>query len=70
MFLRLPYPKMFMFGDENSGLSYLGRLAGDGVELAEIVASGHFPMDSNPIEMFRRNARFLDTISLGEGGSK
>jgi pimeloyl-ACP methyl ester carboxylesterase len=64
MFLVLPCPKMFMFGEENRGLSYLGRLEKQGVELAEISESGHFPMYSNPVEMYRRIALFLRSISL------
>lgn len=61
-FLGLPCPKMFMFGEENRGLSYLGRLEEEGVELAMIEGSGHFPMYSNPVEMYRRIAAFLDRI--------
>lgn len=59
MFLRLPCRKMFMFGEENQGLSYLPRLEGEGVDLAMIVESGHFPMYSNPVEMYRKIAGFL-----------
>jgi pimeloyl-ACP methyl ester carboxylesterase len=61
-FLGLPCPKMFMFGEENRGLSYLGRLEEEGVELAMIERSGHFPMYSNPVEMYRRIAVFLARI--------
>jgi hypothetical protein len=35
-FLALPCPRMY--GKENSALSYLAKLAGEGVELAEIPA--------------------------------
>lgn len=59
-FLGLPCPKMF--GEENRGLSYLGRLEKEGVELAMIEGSGHFPMYSNPVEMYRRITAFLDRI--------
>ncbi|RHZ62462.1 alpha/beta fold hydrolase [Aspergillus thermomutatus] len=62
MFVGLPCPKMFMFGEENRGLSYLGRLAKEGVELAQITESGHFPMYSNPVEMYRRIAGFLQSL--------
>lgn len=62
MFLGLPFPKMFMFGDENRGLSYLGRLEKEGVELAQIPESGHFPMYSNPVEMWRRIGDFLQRL--------
>ncbi|RAH68574.1 alpha/beta fold hydrolase [Aspergillus aculeatinus CBS 121060] len=59
MFLAFSCPKMFMFGEENAGLSYLPRLEKEGVELALIRESGHFPMYSNPVEMYRRMAAFL-----------
>ena len=61
-FFSLSCPKMFMFGEENKGLSYLQRLEEGGVELAQISESGHFPMYSNPVEMYRRIAKFLDSI--------
>ena len=58
-FLALPFPRMFMYGEQNSSLSYLPTLASGGVELAEIPSSGHFPMYSNPVAMWRRIAGFL-----------
>ncbi|KAF2014079.1 alpha/beta-hydrolase [Aaosphaeria arxii CBS 175.79] len=61
MFLGLTCPKMFMFGEENRGLSYLGRLQKEGVELAQIPQSGHFPMYSNPVDMYRQIAQFLQS---------
>lgn len=61
-FLALPFPRMFMFGEENHTLSYLGRLEREGVELAQIPECGHFPMYSNPVEMYRRIAGFLNRL--------
>ena len=58
-FLALPLPKMFMYGEQNSSLSYLGTLADAGVELAEITHSGHFPMYSNPTQMWARITAFV-----------
>ena len=58
-FIDLPCPKMFMYGDQNSSLSYLSSIAGQGVELAEIPECGHFPMYSNHPEMWRRLSQFL-----------
>jgi hypothetical protein len=43
----------------NSPLSYLPRLADEGVELAEITRSAHFPMYSNPTEMCSRITDFV-----------
>lgn len=57
-FLSLPLPRMFMYGEQNNTLSYLPHLASNGVELAEIPHSGHFPMYSNAPEMWRRIAAF------------
>lgn len=59
-FLALPCPRMFMFGEEMRGLSYLPLLKKEGVELADIPNSGHFPMYSNPVEMYSRISIFLD----------
>lgn len=59
-FLSLPFPRMFMYGEQNASLSYLGHLEANGVELAEIPHSGHWPMYANPLEMWRRIALFLD----------
>jgi pimeloyl-ACP methyl ester carboxylesterase len=58
-FLALPFPRMFMYGAENAGLTYLPALAAGGVELAEISRCGHFPMYSNAVEMWKRMAAFL-----------
>jgi pimeloyl-ACP methyl ester carboxylesterase len=62
-FLALPFPRMFMYGEQNASLSYLPLLRADGVELAQIPHSGHFPMYSNPPVMWERLAAFLDTSS-------
>jgi pimeloyl-ACP methyl ester carboxylesterase len=53
-FLSLRCPRMFMYGAENSALSYLPSLAAGGVELAEIPQSGHWPMYANPVAMWER----------------
>jgi pimeloyl-ACP methyl ester carboxylesterase len=63
MFLGLPFPRMFMFGWEMRGLSYLERLKKGGVELAQIEECGHFPMYSSPLEMHRQISIFLDRIA-------
>ena len=62
-FLSLPCPRMFMYGEQNASLSYLPHLQAHGVQLAEISQSGHFPMYSNPIEMWERLTQFLATAS-------
>jgi pimeloyl-ACP methyl ester carboxylesterase len=57
-FLALPCPRMFMYGEQNASLSYLAMLATNGIEVAEITQSGHFPMYSNPVAMWQRIAQF------------
>lgn len=57
-FLSLPCPKMYLYGEECASLSYLPELDATGVELAEIPHSGHFPMYSNPVAMWKRIAGF------------
>ena len=60
-FLALPCPRMFMYGEENSTLSYLAKLVASGVELAEIPHSGHWPMYANPVAMWERIATFIQS---------
>jgi pimeloyl-ACP methyl ester carboxylesterase len=52
-FLGLPFPRMFMYGQQNASLSYLKSIQEKGVELAEIPDCGHFPMYSNPVLMWK-----------------
>ena len=59
-FVQLPCSKMFVYGDENRSLSYLGALENGGVRLAEIEHSGHFPMYSNPPALWARIGEFID----------
>jgi pimeloyl-ACP methyl ester carboxylesterase len=55
-FLKLPCPRMFMYGEQNAHLSYLPALTAHGVELAPIPHSGHWPMYANPVAMWDRIA--------------
>ncbi|MEX3964544.1 alpha/beta fold hydrolase [Paraburkholderia sp. EG286B] len=57
-FLGLPFPRMFMYGQQNAALSYLDHIRDQGVALAEIADCGHFPMYSNPVAMWRAIAGF------------
>lgn len=63
-FLSLPCPSMFMYGEQNASLTYLNYLDVNGVELAEIPQSGHFPMYSNPVEMWIRISNFIKRSEL------
>jgi pimeloyl-ACP methyl ester carboxylesterase len=58
-FLGLPCPRMFMYGEENAGLSYLPHIAAKGVRLCEVPECGHFPMYANAPFMWRSLAEFI-----------
>lgn len=60
MFLGLPCTRMFMYGEDNGSLSYLKKLAANGVRLAGIPYSDHWPMYSNPVAMWSQMASFLE----------
>jgi pimeloyl-ACP methyl ester carboxylesterase len=61
------FPRMYMFGEQYSSLSYLPRLVNAGVELAEIPHSGHFVMYSNPVTMWERIGQFLRRVESWKG---
>lgn len=59
-FLALPMPRCLMYGEQNASLSYLPEIRkNQGVELVEIPKSGHFPMYSNPVAMWKHISRLL-----------
>jgi pimeloyl-ACP methyl ester carboxylesterase len=60
-FLNLPHPKMFMYGEQNAYLSYLQQIKKHGIRLSQIPNCGHFPMYSNPLEMWQHIASFIDS---------
>jgi pimeloyl-ACP methyl ester carboxylesterase len=64
-FTSLPCAKMFIYGDQNRSLSYLGTLQKRGVQLAEIAHSGHWPMYANPPALWARLSQFI-TLSENE----
>jgi pimeloyl-ACP methyl ester carboxylesterase len=53
---------LFMYGCQNNSLSYLEDLRRNGVQLAEIAHSAHFPMYSNPTQMWQRIADFITAV--------
>lgn len=62
-FLALPFPRMFMYGEQNASLSYLQDIAAKGVRLSQISGCGHFPMYSNPLMMWREIADFYASVN-------
>jgi pimeloyl-ACP methyl ester carboxylesterase len=65
-FISLPIPKMFMFGDQYSSLSYLPYIQEHGVTLAEVLYCGHFPMYVNPRQMWQYIATLHDRCTLDQ----
>lgn len=63
-FTSLPCARMFVYGDQNRDLSYLGTLMQRGVQLAEIENSGHFPMYANPPALWQRMGQFIDQSEM------
>lgn len=58
-FIRLSIPKLFVYGQENRGLSYLPDLKAQ-CEVIEIKNSGHFPSYDNPEELYKALSRFIN----------
>ena len=58
-FIGLPIPRLFLYGDANTGLSYLPRLRESDVQVREIPASAHFLFYDNPVETFRIVGEFV-----------
>lgn len=59
-FMGLDCARMFVYGERNRSLSYLGTLMRRGVQLAEIEHSGHWPMYANPLALWNRLAAFIE----------
>lgn len=62
-FLKLPFPRTFMYGEQYDSLSYLPTLAAAGITMARIPDCGHFPMYSNPPAMWHHIEK---TVASGE----
>ena len=58
----LTLPRLFVYGEQNRHLSYLGNLPALGVEIAEIPFAGHFPMYSNPTALWSAVDTFISTV--------
>ncbi|MFW6078608.1 MAG: alpha/beta fold hydrolase [Gemmatimonadota bacterium] len=62
-FTGLGIPRLFVYGEENDHLGYLGHLVDAGVDTAAIPESNHFPVYSNPTAFFDRLRLFLDRVA-------
>ena len=58
-FLNLPVPRLFLYGEANRHLSYLGSLRASGVDVVEIPRSAHFLFYDNPERTFESIGAFV-----------
>ncbi|MDY6959335.1 MAG: alpha/beta hydrolase [Halobacteriota archaeon] len=63
-YIRLKVPTLYLYGSENSDLSYIPRLVDSGCEVAEISNSNHFPFYDNPYEFYKVVSGFINGLSL------
>ena len=61
-FTQLEIPAVFIYGSENTGLSYLPHLREKGCEVVEIPKSDHFPFHDNPRDYYRTIFNFMEKI--------
>lgn len=61
-FTELKIPKLFLYGAENRGLSYIPRLKDSECEVVEIPNSGHFPFSDNPQAYYQAISDFLGSV--------
>ena len=60
-FINLKIPKIFIYGSENSSLSYIPLLKNEGCETTEIANSGHALFYDNPKGFYKAVSIFLKT---------
>ncbi len=58
-FLRLPLPRLFLYGEVNRTLSYLPRLRNSAITVPEIPRSAHFLFYDNPVATFQAIGEFV-----------
>ena len=61
-FIGLPVPRLFLYGQANRHLSYLGQLRKSDVQVVEVADSAHFHFYDNPVQTFGAIGEFVDTV--------
>jgi pimeloyl-ACP methyl ester carboxylesterase len=61
-FIALKIPKIFIYGKENSSLSYIPELIKNGVNTKAISGSNHFVFYDNPIELYEVMGEFINEL--------
>jgi len=61
-FVNLAIPRIFIYGEKNSGLSYIRRLKQMGLPASMIPGSAHFIFYDNPKALYKSIAEFAGTL--------
>jgi pimeloyl-ACP methyl ester carboxylesterase len=61
-FIAMSIPKVFIYGHENSSLSYIPELIKNGVTVKEISKSNHFVFYDNPKELYEVIGNFINEL--------
>lgn len=61
-FIGLKIPKLFLYGSENRGLSYIPSLRDSKCEVAEIPNSGHFTFYDNSYDYYHAISQFINPL--------
>jgi pimeloyl-ACP methyl ester carboxylesterase len=65
-FVRLPLPKLYIYGSESRSMRHLDALRARHVPVQEIAHSEHFPFYDNPEEYYAAISAFLDTVEFNQ----
>lgn len=65
-FLRLPLPRLFLYGEVNQTLSYLPRLRDSAITVTEVPRSAHFLFYDNPVATFQAIGEFVHAHGAGD----
>lgn len=61
-FMALNIPKVFIYGQQNSSLSYIPELIKNGIDVKEISNSNHFVFYDNPKELYEVIGDFVNEL--------
>jgi len=65
-YLTMEIPRMFIYGQENSSLSYIPKLLKNDMTVKEISDSNHFVFYDNPKELYDTIADFISNLNTFE----
>jgi pimeloyl-ACP methyl ester carboxylesterase len=67
-FLKLPIPRLFLYGEANRTLSYLPTLRASPIQVSEIPSSAHFLFYDNPVDTFNAIGEFVHATHSNNSG--